>query len=498
MKKTFLALLGMTAMLTMSACANNGGGQGGGGGYGPSDDQPVTIKYTHSWGKDYQATLDAMLADFMKLHPNITVEQITAGGYDGIHTQTKSDLSTATGEHGDLVICYPDHVVDYIEAGAAVNLQELIDDKDLGWSEKDKKDYIAGFVEEGKQFPIQGTYCLPYVKSTEGMFYNKDVLVGLDLHEIDATINGGNPLTAEYFDNITWEELFDKLCPAIERYNAALPAANKILIDGGSTAINGIVGYDSTSNLFINLCEQYGYGYTSSNKTTGKGSIDFNNENMRNLMKTFNKAALKGYIRPSTALSNNSYCSEFFTKQNLLFNIGSTAGASHEVSSNFDVNITNIPGAAKGNKHVISQGPSLCILRHNEDGKEVANRRIKAAWELYKYMTSTERAAEWAITVNYLPIRTSALATEEYLEHSNVEGKTARSSDLLAAKTCQYSTAASNNVFSSPVFRGSSEARTQVGGLISNILLADHELTDAEIKTFFDQAYENIIKVMSN
>ena len=43
------------------------------------------------------------------------------------------------------------------------------------------------------------------------MFYNKDVLVGLDLHEIDATINGGNPLTADYFDNITWEELFDKL-----------------------------------------------------------------------------------------------------------------------------------------------------------------------------------------------------------------------------------------------------------------------------------------------
>ena len=500
MKKKLLAILTMTALMSLASCTNSGtpGGEGGGGGdpVGPGGDDTITIKYTNSWGKDYQSTLDALLEDFMKANPKIKVEEIKAGGYDGIHTQTKSDLNTGTGDWGDLVICYPDHVVDYIDYGMAVNLETLMDDPEIGWTAEEKEDMIAGFMAEGSQFPVEGTYCLPYVKSTEALFYNEDVIIGLDLSKIDATINGGSPLNKDYIDNLTWEEFFNKLCPAIAAYNDSLDAAHKILIDGGETAINGICGYDSTANLFINLCEQYGVGYSSVDQDTGKGSIDFNNDNTKELMKLFNKAALEGYLQPSTRLNNNSYCSSYFVAQNLLFNIGSTAGASHEVSSNFEVGVAPIPGATGGNKHVISQGPSLCILSHPEGGKELRTKRIQAAWELYKFMTSTERAAEWAITVNYLPVRTSSLSTDDYLDHASTAGKTPRSSDLLSAKTCQYSTDASNNVFTSAVFKGSSVARTQVGALMSDILLADHELSDAELKTLFDTVYGNIIKEM--
>lgn len=494
MKKKLLAIFAVTSLMALASCGGanaNGGEDGEGGG-----NDTVTIKYTNQWGKDKQGVIDGLIEDFEKDHPNIKVEEIKVGGYDGALSQTKSDLSTGNGEHGDLVICYPDHVMTYIDFGVAVNLQTLIDDPEVGWSEDDKADYIAGFVSEGKQFPIEGTYCLPYVKSTEALFYNKDVLIGLNLQSVDPTINNGNAITAEYIDSLTWEEFFGKLCPALMTYNDGLATDKKILVDGGETAINGICGYDSTANLFINLCEQYGYGYTSSNTATGKGSIDFNNDNMKSVMKVFNKASLAGYIKPSTAQSGSGgYCSGYFTKQNLLFNIGSTAGAKHEVSKSFDVNVAPIPGAASGNKHVISQGPSLCILRHNEGGKEMANKRIKAAWELYKFLTSTVNNANWAISESYLPVRISSLGVDDYVSHTDLN-KPAKSEELLAAKTCKYSTAASNNVFTSAVFKGSSEARAQVGGLMSEVLLADHELSDAELTKLFDQAYENIVKVM--
>lgn len=484
MNKKSMILVGVTALLALAGCSNNE----------KQSSKKIKIRYVNSWGKNYQPEIDNLISKFQAENPNIQIDNIIEGGYDGIHTQTTSDIASGNGEYGDLVICYPDHVVDYINYGVAVDIQELIDDPDIGWTEDEKEDMIQGFLEEGRQYPVEGTYSLPYAKSTEALYYNADVIVGLDLSSVDATINGGLPLTTDYIDNLTWEEFLDKLCPAIEAYNNALPAAEKIIRDGGSGSITGICGYDSESNLFINLCEQYGYGYTSVNPQTGKASLDFNNDNVIALLQKFNEAGKKNYLVPSSRIENNSYCSSFFTAQNLLFNIGSTAGVTHEVSQNFDVNVTAIPGAGieSGNKHVISQGPSLCILAHPEDGREIRKARIEAAWKFYNFMTTSRNSARWAVTVGYLPVRTSSLSEEIYLENADTTGKPSKSEELLKAKNTQYSTIASANVFTSPVFRGSSTARTQVGGVMASVLNSASTLSAQQIKTLLDQAENNI------
>lgn len=488
MNKKLITILSLTALMAITTgCRSKKNNSN-------YDDIDVTIRYVNAYGKEYQPKIESWVAKFNEEHPHITVENVViSGNYDTIHTQTKSDIAAATGEYGDLVICYPDHVVDYMNYGVAVQLDDLMDDPTIGWNADKKADMIQGFLEEGRKYPVEGTYSMPYSKSTEALYYNADVLVGLNLATVDPTINGGQPLTTEYFDNLTWDEFLDKLCPAIEAYNNALPADSKIIIDGGENSLTGICGYDSLANLFINLCEQYGYGYTSVNLQTGKGSIDFNNDQVKALMKKFNAAAKKNYLVPSTRISNNSYCSSYFVAQNLLFNIGSTAGVGHEHSKTFDVNVTAIPGAAGGNKHVISQGPSLCILAHPEDGEAVKNARIRAAWQFYDYLTSSVNSATWATTVGYLPVRTSSLQTEHYLEYATTEGKASRSLELLTAKNCQYSTTASNNVFTSPVFKGSSTARTQVGSVMSAVL-NENDLTEAKLNKLFDDAV-NAIKI---
>ena len=488
MNKKLLKFLPLLGVLALSAC---GPAPSSGGGGKEAIDVEVTIKYVNSYGKNYQAQIDKMLEKFHEEHPKITVQEVKIGGYDQIHTQTVSDISAGNGEYGDLVICYPDHVVDYINYGVAVKLDDYIDDPNIGWTADEKADMIQGFLEEGKKYPVAGTYSLPYSKSTEALWYNADVVIGLNLSSVDPTINNGQPLTAEYIDNLTWEEFLDKLCPAIEAYNNALPADEKIIIDGGEGSLTGICGYDSTANLFINLCEQYGYGYSHSDLQTGKGVLDFDNANVKALMKKFSDAAKKNYIVPSTRIANNNYCSSYFTAQNLLFNIGSTAGVGHEHSDNFITNVTNIPGAAGGNKHVISQGPSLCLLSHPEDGKEMKEARIQAAWELYKFLSDTKNSASWALTVGYLPVRTSSLETEAYMDYASTAGKTPTDLEALQAKNAQYSTAASNNVFTSDVFKGSSTARTQVGALMSHVL-NNFDMTDAEIDQLFTTTVNNI------
>lgn len=479
MNKKLLLALPLTTLLALTGCSSSKS----------SNTDKVTIKYVNAYGKDYQPTIEKYISKFQELHPDITVENVViSGNYDTIHTQTISDIAASTGEYGDLVICYPDHVVDYMNYGVAVQLDDLMDDEEIGWTAAEKADMVQGFLEEGQKYPVEGTWSVPYSKSTEALYYNADVLIGLDLSAINPELNGGNAVTEDYLNNLTWEEFFNVLCPALATYNESTP----IIIDGGEDSLTGICGYDSTANLFINLCEQYGYGYTSVDLQTGKGSIDFNNDEVKALMKTFNEAAKKNYLVPSTRKSNNSYCSSYFVDQNLLFNIGSTAGVGHEVSKNFDVNVTSIPGAKDGNKHVISQGPSLCLLAHPEDGKEMKNARIRAAWQFYDFLTSADNSAIWATTVGYLPVRTSSLETETYMDYASTTGKTARSLELLTAKNAQYSTAASNNVFTSPVFKGSSTARTQVGAVMSSVL-NDDDLTDAELDKLFSDAVNAIL-----
>ena len=53
-------------------------------------------------------------------------------------------------------------------------------------------------------------------------------LLGLDLSDIDASINNGKPLDAAYLDDLSWETLFGNLCPAIKAYNDVLPIEEKI------------------------------------------------------------------------------------------------------------------------------------------------------------------------------------------------------------------------------------------------------------------------------
>ena len=452
-------------------------------------DTPVEITFWSTFNDEYQGTINSIIEEFKKVEPNVTVKNVKeSGSYTDLKDKVVDNL--AAGMHPDMFVGYPDSVQELMQYNAVVNLDPYINNPVYGWTQEDKEDIIEAYLEEGESYPVPGVWSVPAAKSTEAMYYNRDVLLNLDLSAQDPTINDGTPLTEAYLNNLTWEELFDHLCPAIVAKNELLPADQKIL-KSNENYTTTVFGYDSDDNLFITLAEQYGYGYTSVDQVTGEGSIDFVNDGMKSLVKKFRSEHYNEGIPHffTKGSNNNNYTNYTFTASCSLFSVGSTGGSGYQVSPDFDTGVAKIPHAAGKDAKVINQGPSIAVLNHKDDN------RALASWLFYKFFTNEKNAAVWAINSGYSPIRYSTLDSAEYAEYSTLTGKQARSKEIVKARVAQYVTTVSRDLYSSPVFKGSAEARTQVGSLMIQSLSAE-TLTDAQLDKLFSDAENNVKKKM--
>jgi len=455
------------------------------------DDQKITITYENTTGKTTQPYLENYIKEFNEKYPQY---KAVPSYFSGSYNELKEDVikGFSAGSYPDLVQCYPDHVAEYLNYGKAVDVSQFIDSSDasIALSPADKADYISAFMDEGTKYSVSGTYSLPNSKSSELMFWNKDVLNGLKLNMTGHVVNEGRALGQDYFDNLTWEELFNNFCPAIVAYNDSLAADKKILKT--DQAYHSVFAYDSDDNLFITLAEQYGYAYTSINQTTGKGSADFNNDNMKALLKTFHDAANNGYIISKGSAANN-YTNTYFTKQNTLFSVGSTGGVKYQFDATnaMDVGVARIPHAAGKDPKVISQGPSVCVLSHGTD--ETAKLRAKGAYLLWKTMTTAKNSVNWALNSGYMPIRTSNYSETSYTEANDETTKDLKTLDRLMARSNTYTQKILGEMYSSPVFLGSSTCRNCAAALMT-YALTKGTYSDADWAAKFDAQYANAVK----
>lgn len=493
MNKKLISVLSLPLIVAMCACSktNTSSTSSSSSTYEPLIKEPTTITLWSITGKNNQAQLESYIEAFKKLEPNVTVNNVyqTGMGYNDLKEAVIKGFSA--GNYPDMVQCYPDHVAEYIKYGKAVNLDSYIDNETYGWTTEDKEDIYESFITEGQEYATAGTYSVPYCKSTEAMYYNADVLIGLDLSSIDNTINNGKPLNASYLDNLTWEELFEKLCPAIVTYNDALADNKKILKSDQDH--HAVFAYDSDDNLFITLAKQYGIGYTSVDTTTGKGKFNFgegeDKTKMETLLKKFAGYAKSGYLISKGSAGNN-YTNTYFTKQNTLFSVGSTGGYKYQFDSTnpMNVGVAKIPHAANGKQYIINQGPSLTILNHSNDNQKLAS------WLLYKTITNEENSLDWALNSGYMGIRKSNTESDSYAEASDYTTKDDKTLDRLSAYNMTYSGRSDvlNSLFVSPSFVGSSTARTQVGGIMTKVLNPNNN-ADKDIDSWFEDAYNQCL-----
>ena len=467
MKRKLLAILMAVCMLTTavlcSSCGNTAKSAEPNfdvpeGGY---DGSEVTIKFYHTMGSNLSDVLNIYIEEFNKLYPNIHIVSEQVGGYDDVRDQIKTEITV--GSQPNVAYCYPDHVALYNLAGAVATLDNLIDSQItvtradgtteiLGLTEEQKSDFIEGYYEEGRQFGDGLMYTMPFSKSTEVLYYNKTFF---DEHNLTVPT--------------TWDEM-EALCAKIKE------------IDPSSIPL----GYDSESNWFITMCEQYGSDYTSA---TGDHYL-FDNETNRNFVKTFREWFQKGYLTTQTLYG--AYTSGLFTAETGIrsyMSIGSSAGATHQRpaakedgSYPFEVGIATIPQVDPKNPKVISQGPSICIFQKDNP------QEVVASWLFIKFLTtSVEFQAEFSMASGYVPVLKSVAENETYASFlAKADGGAYISA--LSAKVCLEQEKA---YYTSPAFNGSSTARDQVGSLLSKCLsAADGGNVDKMIKQAFKDAIE--------
>lgn len=432
------------------------------GGY---DGSEVSITFAHTMNSRSESILDQYITEFNKLYPNITIVTHDEGNWDNIFSKNLEDVAQKTV---NISYCYPDHLAYYRQSGNVIALDELIESKIqithadgtkeiLGLTDEQKADFVTSFYEGGRQMDDGKMYSLPLSKNGEVLYYNKTFFEEHDL----------TPPT-------TWDEMWE-LCAQIKQ------------IDPDCTPL----GYDYEDNLFLTLCIQHGYDYTSA---TGDEHCLFNNADTKAMIKQLKQYYQAGYF--TTQKLHGVYTSSAFTsgaasKCYMSICYASAAGyyrgQDHSGSGYvFEKGIAPVPHAANGQTLVTSLGPDLCIF-DSENPQEVI-----ASWLFVKYLTTcTDFQVDFSCDHGFMPVIQSAIdhpRFQTYLDSAN------DTTDIFALATA---VTVKQNYYNTPVFVGSDVVRKEVGNLLTSTLNTKNTDVDKLIDELFKKAYDNCNSTVS-
>ena len=273
MKKIKLLLIPLAA-LCLAGCNTGGNNTNSGGNGGNTSNLTPTVTFWHTFGQIPLAALQSKVDKFVQLVKqnegiDVKVDLVYQGGYNDMPKKVISGL--AIGDSPSIAVAYPDHVADYFseeesEGKYVVNLDRFIDDASLTFGtdsylgdNMSEKDIVKSYMEEGRSFARDGTYLMPYMKSTEIMIYNLDACTKAMSYAHPEVPEGK---VKEYMQTVTWDDL-------LVIAKAALDHKEEV-----SSTMDYPIYYDSDSNLFITELYQNGIGYSSIGDNK-KGRIDF-------------------------------------------------------------------------------------------------------------------------------------------------------------------------------------------------------------------------------
>lgn len=436
-----------------------------------------TIYFWHCSGQSIQTALEEKASDFVALikeHEGVDVNiVIQSQGGDYVALRDKVTKSFSAGNTPTISVAYPDHVADYIEQGKTrgqfvANLKDFMDNTEYGLGTEEflgdtlgKDDIVPAFLEEGTKYVIDGTYSLPFMKSTEVMFYNKNMVEEI-FQKYKPNIVGDG--IDEYLTEISWDELMELSEFIVENKNDFAFGAN--------LAVPTI--YDSDANMFVSQMMQMNIPYSSI--VDGKGQLDFNNDEAKALVQALKTDYDKGLF--ATKGSLGEYGSNYFTEAQCVFSIGSSGGTGYNApqSDAFEVGVVKVP-ARNDNPLYVTQGMTLTLLQGDNHSASENEFLTKYGWKFMKYITNTQNNVDLCLSSEgYVPIRESSYMTEDYQLYLE-------DAELLAASAKVVINDISGHYLSTATFKGSATLRTEGAGLITSVLLGDGNNIDSAFNT---------------
>ncbi|TVY12450.1 ABC transporter substrate-binding protein [Candidatus Phytoplasma pini] len=321
------------------------------------------IVFWHNFYPNEEKILKDIIQEFEKEYPGIEVISIHKGYWSQLIKSVSNALPV--NKQPNLVLSYPDHIHFFSSSHKIVPLDIFI------YAEKDEQYYDQTFYDDFRQkMELKQEYdkkahyyYLPLLKTTEVMFYDRNVFKKIhnDFKELITDEGKIKP------QQLTWDDI-KKISEKIKKENF-IP----ILVD-------------SESNLFIasymqkNEEEDKNLKYPK-DKNEVKGFLE--NKTVHEIPIYFKELYNKGYLTTSQ-LSTISDNKDLFYNERIAMFITSSRRVNSFYNNSGNIEITQTPTFNSKNTKCISQGSNINLFYSDKQDE------MLASWLFLKKLTSSE------------------------------------------------------------------------------------------------------------
>lgn len=357
-KKLLLLATSALAMLTLSACSKNSSSTDGK--VATNITKKTTVVFWHSMTGASEKCMKQYAAEFEKKHPNIHIKLENQGNYADLQSKINATLQSPKNLP-TITQAYPGWLYDAAKLNKLVNLKPYIENSQIGWGSVAKSDIkdklLLGAQIGGKQYGI------PFNKSSEVLFYNKDV--------------------------------FDKYNLKVPRNMSELAQCAKTIYKKSNHALVG-AGVDELANYYILSMKEQGIDFDK--------NIDMTCPESKKALNWYIKGLKEGYLQIASA---NGYLSTDFGHQKVAMFISTCASEAY-VKMGMGKNKFNYGVAPRPSKYNVQQGTDIYMFN-----KGTAEQK-SAAFMFIKFMLSKRNQLKLAHATGYMPVLNSILKSDDY------------------------------------------------------------------------------------
>jgi multiple sugar transport system substrate-binding protein len=323
----------------------------------------VDVTFWHALPGALEKALMSMTDQFNASQSLVTVKLVNKGSYTDLRKALLTSL--AAGSPPDMAQCIENHGAEYVKSNALADLGSYIDAKD-GLTKDDKNDIYPIMLKSGQ---INGKqYMMPFNKSTEVLYYNKDMLAAKGINKAPDT----------------WDEFFTDVQAVTDTAGGKWGSATPPL----DMWVSGLYEYG-------------GQMYDSANaKDVKKGT--FNSAAGQGWTQKWVDAIAKGHVKPvsgpgfpdQTDFQNGKTAFYMASQVSYQFIVG-------PIGTKFKFAEAPIPTGPSGRKDILF-GANGCVFAKSPQDVQ------HGAMIFMKSFTSTENTATWAQKSSYMPVRQSA------------------------------------------------------------------------------------------
>lgn len=379
-RKNFVTMVSVLCLTTtmLFGCGNSNSGKK----YGLDPKEPATVTIWHYYNGVQQENFDNAVIEFNETvgrEQGIVVEAYSKGSIDELSASVLASIRQDAGaeEVPDMFAAYSETAYEADKLGSAVDLSEYFTDEEL-------KEYIDGYIEEGRISTDGGLKIFPTAKSTEVMMLN---LTDWEKFAISEGLSTDNLKTWEGVVETAekYYEYTDNLTPDIEN-------------DG-----KAFFGRDSVANYMLVGAKQLGAEFVT--QKDGKFSLNIDETAVRRLWDNYYVPYVKGYFT-----AESRYRSDDAKIGEIIALICSTTGAAYfpdSVTINDDYTypieslVMPVPNFEGTEPYLVQQGAGMVVTESDEKTEY-------ACTVFLKWFTEKERNISFSVGSGYMPVKKDA------------------------------------------------------------------------------------------